>query len=66
MSAQRSAVATDTEAGQGLGALTCIFPMELPGIETGMNFALTCRNTSGNDAKPHETTPHDLRIREWC
>lgn len=55
-----------TQERPRLRGLTCCSVVELPGIETGTNFALTCRNTGGADAKPHETTSHDLRIREWC
>jgi hypothetical protein len=35
--------------------------VELPGIETGAEIALTCKNTALDDAKVRETTRDDLR-----
>ena len=46
--------------------LTCIFLVELPGIELGTEIALTCGNVESDDAKARETTWNDLRIRERC
>jgi hypothetical protein len=50
----------------GLVALTCIFPVELPGIEPAAQKRLTCGNVEFDDAKARETTWNDLRIRERC
>ena len=37
-------------------ALTCIFLVELPGIELGAEIPLTCRNADSDDAKRRQTT----------
>jgi hypothetical protein len=50
----------------GLVALTCIFPVELPGIEPATEIQLTCRNAEFDYAKVRETTRNYLRIRERC
>jgi hypothetical protein len=39
-----------------LVALTCIFPVELPGIEPDTEFVLSCGNAEFDDAKHRETT----------
>ena len=54
------------EAGQDFSVLTCIFPVELPGIELGTEIALTWRNAVTYDAKRRESTRNDLRIRDRC
>ena len=48
----------------GLVALTCIFPVELPGIEPATKVALTCGNTvpaTRNYAKLREMTWGDAK-----
>jgi hypothetical protein len=46
----------DKENRSGLVALTCVFPVELPGIEPATEIALTCGNTEFDDAKRREST----------
>jgi hypothetical protein len=47
-------------------ALTCIFSVELPGIETVAEILVTCGNADSDYAKIRETTRNYLRIRERC
>lgn len=42
------------------------FSVELPGIESATENALTCGNTKFEYVKQHEKTWNDLRIRERC
>src|SRR4051812_14584924 len=44
-----------------LVVLTCVFSVELPGIELGTDISLTCGNNAIGDAKARETTWRDLR-----
>ena len=54
------------ENRSGIVTLTCIFPVELPGIELGADIRLTCGNIENRYAKRRETTREDLRIRQRC
>jgi hypothetical protein len=47
-------------------ALTCIFLVELPGIEPAIEIALSCTNTEVDDVRRRESTRDDLRLRERC
>ena len=47
-----------------LVALTCIFPVELPGIESGTKVLVSCGNASFQYVKRRESTRNDLRVRE--
>ena len=49
-----------------LVALTCIFPVELPGIETSAEITVTCGYAEFECAKRRGSTVTDLRIRERC
>ena len=46
--------------------LTCILPVELPGIELAAEIQLTWRNAEVDDAKRRQSTRNDLRIRKRC
>ena len=50
----------------GLVALTCIFPVELPGIEPVAEIGVTCEDAESDDAKQRESTRKHLRIRKRC
>ena len=47
-------------------ALTCVFPVELPGIEPDAEITLNCGNTEVDDARRRESTRNVLRISERC
>ena len=47
-------------------ALTCFYPVELPGIEPVTKIALSCGNAELEYAKRRESTRNDLRIRDEC
>ncbi len=44
------------ESRPEFAALTCIFPVELPGIEPATEMALTCGNAEFQYARQRETT----------
>ena len=44
------------ENRSGIVTLTCIFPVELPGIELGAEISVTCGNAEFDDVKQRETT----------
>ena len=46
--------------------LTCIFLVELPGIEPGTYTGLTCEKPILTHAKRRQSTRKDLRIRQRC
>jgi hypothetical protein len=48
------------------GPLTSIFLVELPGIESDKEIALTCGNAGFPQPKRRENTRRDLRLRERC
>lgn len=55
-----------TRTGQGLLALTCYLPVELPGIELGTEIGLTCGKTDIEYVKRRESTLDNLRKRGTC
>lgn len=60
-SLRRPGVVDGKEAWPGLMTPGEALLVELPGIETGAEIALTCKNTALDDAKVRETTRDDLR-----
>ena len=50
----------------GFVALTCIFTVELPGIEPALEILLTCGKAGFRYVKRRDCTRNDLRIRDEC